>query len=77
MRILFFCENFTSDSYSAIHTVHLDQHTNHQVIPAECSVYVAPSTGISKPRQAIVLTGVGDFREAQVNVPLSVSHYCV
>jgi hypothetical protein len=27
-----------------------------------------------KPRQAKVLTGGGDLREAQVDVPLSVSH---
>jgi len=29
------------------------------------------------PSQAQVLTGVGDLREAQVDVPLSVSHTCV
>ena len=31
----------------------------------------------AKPRQAKVLTGGGDLREAQVDVPLSVSHSCV
>ena len=31
----------------------------------------------SKPSQAKVLTGGGDLREAQVDVPLSVSHSCV
>jgi hypothetical protein len=31
----------------------------------------------AKPSQAKVLTGGGDFREAQVDVPLSVSHSCV
>ena len=30
-----------------------------------------------KPNQAKVLTGGGDLRFAQVDVPLSVSHYCV
>ena len=29
------------------------------------------------PSQAKVLTGGGDLREAQVDVPLSVSHTCV
>jgi hypothetical protein len=32
---------------------------------------------VSKPSQAKVLTGGGDVREAQVDVPLSVSHSCV
>ena len=32
---------------------------------------------IAKPSQAKVLTGGGDLREAQVDVPLSVSHSCV
>jgi len=31
----------------------------------------------AKPSQAKVLTGEGDLREAQVDVPLSVSHSCV
>ena len=31
----------------------------------------------AKPSQAKVLTGGGDLREAQVDVPLSVSHSCV
>ena len=31
----------------------------------------------SRPSQAKVLTGGGDLREAQVDVPLSVSHSCV
>ena len=31
----------------------------------------------SKPSQAKVLTGGGDLREAQVDVPLSLSHSCV
>ena len=31
----------------------------------------------AKPSQAKVLTGGGDLREAQVYVPLSVSHTCV
>jgi hypothetical protein len=31
----------------------------------------------AKPSQANVLTGGGDLREAQVDVPLSVSHSCV
>jgi len=31
----------------------------------------------SKPSQIKVLTGGGDMREAQVDVPLSVSHSCV
>ena len=31
----------------------------------------------SKPSQAKVLTGGGDLREAQVDVPLSASHSCV
>jgi hypothetical protein len=30
-----------------------------------------------KPSQAKVLTGGGDLREAQVDVPFSVSHFCV
>jgi hypothetical protein len=30
-----------------------------------------------QPSQAKVLTGGGDLREAQVDVPLSVSHTCV
>ena len=30
-----------------------------------------------KPSQAKVLTGGGDLREAQIDVPLSVSHSCV
>ena len=30
----------------------------------------------AKPSQAKVLTGGGDLREAQVDVPLSVSHSC-
>jgi hypothetical protein len=30
-----------------------------------------------EPSQAKVLTGGGDLRKAQVNVPLSVSHSCV
>jgi len=33
--------------------------------------------GLFKPSQAKVLTGGGDLREAQVDVPLSVSHSCV
>jgi hypothetical protein len=32
---------------------------------------------VAKPSQAKVLTGGGDFRFAQVDVPLSVSHSCV
>ena len=36
---------------------------------------LAPLT--AKPSQAKVLTGGGDLREAQVDVPLSVSHSCV
>ena len=43
--ILSFCAYCISDSYSAIHTVHLDQPTNHQVTPAQRSVSVTPSTG--------------------------------
>jgi len=35
------------------------------------------SENVSKPSQAKVLTGVGDLREAQFDVPLSVSHSCV
>jgi len=31
----------------------------------------------AKPSQAKVLTGGGDLRKAQVDVPLSVSHTCV
>jgi len=31
----------------------------------------------AKPSQAKVLTGGGDLHEAQVDVPLSVSHTCV
>ena len=31
----------------------------------------------AKPSQAKVITGGGDLREAQVDVPLSVSHSCV
>jgi hypothetical protein len=31
----------------------------------------------SKPSQAKVLTGGRDLGEAQVNIPLSVSHFCV
>ena len=31
----------------------------------------------AKPSQAKVLTGGGDLREAQDDVPLSVSHSCV
>jgi len=31
----------------------------------------------AKPSQAEILTGDGDLREAQVDVPLSVSHTCV
>jgi hypothetical protein len=31
----------------------------------------------AKPSQTNVLTGGGDLREAQVDVPLSVSHTCV
>jgi hypothetical protein len=31
----------------------------------------------AKPSQAKVLTGGGDLREAQVDVPLSVSHPCI
>ena len=31
----------------------------------------------AKPSQAKVLTGGGDLREAQVDVPLSVCHSCV
>jgi len=31
----------------------------------------------SQPSQAKMLTGGGDLREAQVDVPLSVSHSCV
>ena len=34
-------------------------------------------TNYAKPSQAKVLTGGGDLREAQVDVPLSVSHSCV
>jgi len=30
-----------------------------------------------EPSQAKVLTGGGDLREAQVDVPLSVSHSCI
>jgi hypothetical protein len=33
--------------------------------------------GQAKTSQAKVLTGVGDLREGQVDVPLSVSHSCV
>jgi hypothetical protein len=33
--------------------------------------------GKVKPSQAKVLTGGGDLREEQVDVPLSVSHSCV
>ena len=33
--------------------------------------------GEAKPSQAKVLTGGGDLREAQVDVPLSASHSCV
>ena len=33
--------------------------------------------GTRMPSQAKVLTGGGDLREAQVDVPLSVSHSCV
>jgi hypothetical protein len=32
---------------------------------------------LSKPSQAKVLTAGGDLREAQFDVPLSVSHSCV
>ena len=32
---------------------------------------------VAKPSQAKVLTGGGDLREAQVDVPLSASHSCV
>ena len=35
------------------------------------------SSGQAKPSQAKVLTGGKDLREAQVDVPLSVSHSCV
>ena len=38
--------------------------------------YSRVKTGAS-PSQAKVLTGGGDLREAQVDVPLSVSHSCV
>jgi hypothetical protein len=31
----------------------------------------------AKPKQAKVLTGGGDLRFAQVDVPLSVRHFCV
>ena len=41
-----------------------DKHTTHNNLTA-------------KPSQAKVLTGGGDLREAQVDVPLSVSHSCV
>ena len=41
-----------------------DKHTIHHNLTA-------------KPSQAKVLTGGGDLREAQVDVPLSVSHSCV
>ena len=39
----------------------------------------ASKTALFKPSpsQAKVLTGGGDLREAQVDVPLSVSHSCV
>ena len=38
---------------------------------------VATGWSFAKPNQAKVLTGGGDLRETQVNVPLSVSHSCV
>ena len=41
-----------------------DKHTAHNNLTA-------------KPSQAKLLTGGGDLREAQVDVPLSVSHSCV
>jgi len=62
---------------------------NHTLLPsaAKCSlppsIFVShhSSQGILKERhilgQAKVLTGGGDLREAQVDVPLSVSHICV
>ena len=37
----------------------------------------SPRTLPVKPSQAQVLTGGGDLREAQVDVPLSVSYSCV
>jgi len=42
-------------------------------------VQQAPDNYVSqtKPSQAKVLTGGGDLREVQVDVPLSVSHTCV
>ena len=39
------------------------------------TIQILPSQ--AKPSQAKVLTGGGDLREAQVDVPLSVSHSCV
>ena len=42
---------------------------------AGCTVWRVPSQ--AEPRQGKVLTGGGDLREVQVDVPLSVSHTCV
>jgi len=39
--------------------------------------YSFPNACRDKPSQAKVLTGDGYLREAQVDVPLSVSHSCV
>jgi hypothetical protein len=35
VRIFTFCANFILDSYSAIHTIYLDQTTNQQFTPAQ------------------------------------------
>jgi len=48
-----------------------DKHTTHN----NPSVQAKPN--FSKQRQAEVLTGGGDLRETQVEVPLSLSHTCV
>ena len=54
-----------------IHAVKPSQAKPSQAKPSQAK----PSQ--AKPSQAKVLTGGGDLREAQVDVPLSVSHSCV
>ena len=58
-----------------------DSHPTHSNNPSQAKPSQAkPSQAKpsqAKPSQAKMLTGGGDLREAQVDVPLSVSHSCV
>jgi len=75
-RLLYYIAGFNNQKFysltiECVSVFYVDLFTNCDYFPIQAK----PSQ--AKPSQAKVLNGGGDLRESQVDVPLSVSHFCV